>query len=181
MSQDRCNDPGFARTRWVYGGASVLIGAYVTGLVLATAPSSAVVDDTYELAYPALELANVNNSWGFFSPDPGPGDLPRYEVVDGDGVRHEFMWMEELDRWDPAYFRYTTLYVAIIDAPELYGDGAARFLCERHRSLNPRKITFTVAHQVDVLPEDYLAGRGIMDDARVERLFSRRCDGKPLP
>ena len=86
MPDDRCSG-GFAHAPWVYGALSGAVVLYVGGLLLAAGPSSTLIDDAYEVAYPALELANINNDWGFFSPDPGPGDLPRYEVVDGEG-RH---------------------------------------------------------------------------------------------
>lgn len=173
---DSCNG-GFPHPRWVYAALSGAACAYVGGLLLAAGPSSTFVDDVYELAYPVLELANVNNDWGFFSPVPGPGDLPRYEVVDRDGKTHRFSWMEDLRGADPAYFRYTTLMVNVIDDPEAYGDGAAAMLCRKHADLGPRKIVFTVAHQVDRTPQEVLEGKGIMDDAELEKLFFRRCDG----
>jgi len=173
MPDDRCSD--FPHPRWVYGALSGAVVLYVGGLLLAAGPPADVVVDAYEFAYPALELGNVNNDWGFFSPDPGPGDLPRYEVVDGDGRTHPFGWMEDLDRWDPAFFRYTTLFVNVMDDPEVYGDGAAAFLCREHADLEPRKIVFTVAHQRDRSPADVLAGRGILENMPVDKLYFRHC------
>ncbi len=174
-ADDRCAGPR-PHPRWVYGALSGLIVLYVSGLLLAAGPSSDLIDDVYEVAYPALELGNINNDWGFFSPDPGPGDVPRYEVVDGDGNTHAFEWMEALDRWDPAFFRYTTLLVAVIDSPRTYGPGATAMLCRRHADLKPRKIVFTVAHQVDQSPEDILGGKTIMSEAEVERLYFLPCE-----
>jgi hypothetical protein len=175
MPDDRCSG-GFAHAPWVYGALSGIVVLYVGGLLLAAGPDSDVVNDAYEFAYPALELANVNNDWGFFSPDPGPGDLPRYEVIDGDGKTHRFELMETLDRWDPAFFRYTTLYVNLIEDRETYGDAGAVFLCRKHADLRPRKIVFTVAHQVSFSPQDVLDGKGILDDMPVEKLYFRHCD-----
>lgn len=174
MPDDRCTG-GLPHARWVYGALSGVVVLYVGGLLLAAGPSSTLVDDAYEVAYPALELANINNDWGFFSPDPGPGDLPRYEVVDGDGTLHRFAWMEALERADPAYFRYTTLIVNIADEPEAYGDAAARFLCRKHADLRPRKIIFTIAHQLDKYPEEVAAGATITDDMPLEKLYFRHC------
>lgn len=175
MPNDRCTG-GFAHPRWVYGALSGVVVAYVSGLLLAAGPGSDLVTDAYEVAYPALELANINNDWGFFSPDPGPGDLPRYEIIDGDGTTHRFAWMEALEGADPAYFRYTTLFVNVMDEPRSYGDAAARFLCRKHADLRPRKVVFTVAHQVEFTPEDILDGKGILDDMPLEKLYFRRCD-----
>lgn len=174
MPEDRCS--GAPVPGWIYGALSAAIVTYVAGLVLAAAPSSELVDDLYEVAYPALELANVNNDWGFFSPDPGPADVPRYEVIDSDGKRHAFEMMEALDRWDPAYFRYTTLFVGVVDSPEAYGDGATAFLCRRHADLDPYKIVYVVARQADHYPADVLDGADIMDHAEVDRLYFRHCD-----
>jgi len=171
---DRCSG-GFPHAPWVYGALSGAVVLYVGGLLLAAGPASDLVTDAYQVAYPALEMANVNNDWGFFSPDPGPGDLPRYEVIDGEGKTHRFSWMEALDRWDPAYFRYTTLLVNVIDDAEAYGDGAAAYLCRKHADLEPRKIVFTVAHQVDRPPADVLDGHGITDDMPLEKLYFKPC------
>ena len=174
MADERCSG-GFPHAPWVYGALSGVVVAYVGALLIAAGPESELVGDAYDVAYPALELANINNDWGFFSPDPGPGDLPRYEVIDGDGKTHAFEWMEALDRWDPAFFRYTTLFVNVIDNGDIYGDPAAAFLCRKHADLEPRKIVFTVAHQVDRAPEDVLAGKGILEDMPVEKLYFKPC------
>lgn len=174
MPDDRCSG-GFPHPRWVYGALSGVVVLYVGGLLLAAAPPSALMNDAYDAAYPALELANVNNDWGFFSPDPGPGDLPRYEVIDGEGNTHRFTWMEDLDRWDPAFFRYTTLFVNVIDDGGVYGPGAAALLCRKHADLAPRKIVFTVAHQLPFEPGDILSGKDILDDMPVDKLYFLPC------
>ena len=176
MPDERCSG-GPPHSRGVYGALSGVIVLYVTALLLAAAPASDLMNDAYDAAYPALELANVNNDWGFFSPDPGPGDLPRYEVVDRQGRTNRFSWMEDLDRWDPAFFRYTTLFVNVIEDGEVYGDGATAFLCRKHADLQPRKIVFTVAHQVDMAPQDILDGKDLLDDMPVDKLYFRPCPG----
>ena len=81
-----------------------------------------------------------------------------------------------MDRWDPAFFRYTTLFVNVMEDSEAYGDGAAVFLCRKHADLRPRKIVFTVARQVERSPQDVLDGHGILDDMPVEKLYFRHCE-----
>jgi Fe-S-cluster formation regulator IscX/YfhJ len=144
-------------------------------MLVAAAPGSATMAEVYPLFRPFLRAFDLEHDWGFFAPDPGTGHVVRYEVRDAAGDMHAFALTEELDRWDPAYFRRTTLYTKISSSDSDYAAGAVRWLCRRHADLDPRSIRFVVAHQQPVAPEEFLDGVDIMGDLDVRHRDWRAC------
>ena len=121
----------------------------------------------YPYFRPYLHALALDTRWAFFAPDPTRGRALRYTVEDARGARHEFRPSETLSRWEPGYFRLTTLYAAIRpDAPALVAS-AGGHLCRRHAGLEPRSVTFTLRDATVVTPEEYLAGARPLDARHV--------------
>ncbi len=161
------------------GVGSTAAAAWVALMLVAAGPGSDTMAKIYPRVEPVLHLFNVDNEWGFFAPNPDVGTVARYRVTDSAGQEHEHALHEALDRWDPMFLRYTTLYMAIVESADTYEAGAARYLCRRHADLEPRTIAIVVAEQAVVTPEDYLAGTGILDGVDIEVRPARRCpDGE---
>lgn len=164
------------RPRWWMLPASLLILWHLTAIVLGPAPPSHVAGELYPVFKPYLRVLNLDHTWGFFSPEPSEGRRLRYAVIDAGGARREFRPYEALSRWDPSYFRFTTLYAALdADVPG-HLRAAADYLCRRHAVLGPRAVVFEAVEQRRISPEMYLAGARPLDP---EHLDHRELE--PLP
>ncbi len=164
------------RARISYALGSLFVVAFVLGLLIAAGPGSYTMGKVYPVVQPALGAVNIDNDWGFFAPDPGPGSVARYVVRDRDGRTHEFGMTEAMPRWSLAYFRYTTLYMAIAQSPEYYLPGAVAYLCRQHADLDPVSITVILADQQDVTAQEFLEGKDPMADLEISKVGPRRCD-----
>jgi hypothetical protein len=161
---------------------SLAAASWVAVMLVGAGPGSDTMGKIYPVVEPLLDLFGVDNEWGFFAPNPDVGTVVRYRVVDGRGREHEHALHEDLDRSDPMFLRYTTLFMAIADNPETYEPGAVRYLCRRHADLDPRSIAIVVAEQAVVTPEEFLEGTGILDGLEIEVRPARRCpDAEVLP
>src|SRR5688572_32655797 len=98
------------RSRIAYAVGSAAVAWVAAAMIVGAAPGSSTMAKVYPLFQPFLQTFDMQHDWGFFAPDPGTGHVVRYEVRDAGGEVHAFALTEELDRWDPAYFRFTTLY-----------------------------------------------------------------------
>lgn len=164
------------RARIGYGLGSMFVTLFVLGLLIAAGPGSYTMSKVYPVMQPTLAVVNIDNDWGFFAPDPGPGSIARYVVRDGSGRTHEFGMSETVPRWSAAYFRYTTLYMAVAQSPEYYLPGAVAYLCRQHEALDPVSITVILANQQDITAEEFVAGKRPMDDLEIVKVGPRRCD-----
>lgn len=167
------------RARIGYAFGSLFVAAFVIGLVIAAGPGSYTMGKVYPVVQPALGAVNIDNDWGFFAPDPGPGSVARYVVRDAEGRTHEFGMTEALPRWSLAYFRYTTLYMAVAQSPEYYLPGAVAYLCREHADLDPVSVTVILADQQDVSAQEFVEGKDPMADLEISKVGPRRCD-QPL-
>jgi len=140
----------------------------VAAILIGPAPGSELMGTVYPYFRPYLRALALDTRWAFFAPNPTRGRTLRYTVEDAQGARHEFRPTESLARWEPGYFRLTTLYAALRpDAPALVAS-AGRYLCRRHAALAPRSVTFVLRDGRVVTPEEYLAGARPLDDGHVE-------------
>ena len=138
-------------------------------MLVAAGPASWTMAKIYPVFKPFLRLVNLEHEWGFFAPDPGTGHFVRYEVRDADGKKHKFELTEALARWDPAYFRLTSMYTKYSYKDSDYAELAVATLCRRHADLRPRRARFVVAHQVEVSPDEFREGKGTLDEFRMSR------------
>jgi Fe-S-cluster formation regulator IscX/YfhJ len=157
------------RDKLAYAAGSITVTWVVASMLVAAGPASWTMAKIYPAFKPFLELADLEHEWGFFAPDPGTGHVVRYDVRDADGNKHAFRLTEELRRWDPAYFRLTTLYTKFSYKESDYAEIAIGSLCRRHAALRPREARFVVAHQVEVSPEEFREGKGTMDELQIVR------------
>ena len=144
-------------------GGSGLATVYALMMFIGAAPGSDTMGKIYPKIEPALDTLNIDNEWGFFAPNPDPGTLVRYRVTDGEGTVHEFNMTEAADALDPAYLRYTTLYVSIVESPDEYEVGAVKYLCRMHADMDPRAIAFVHIEQDVVTHKEFLEGQSILD------------------
>jgi hypothetical protein len=164
------------------GVGSIAAAGWVAVMLIGAGPGSDTMSKVYPVVEPLLDFLNIDNEWGFFAPNPDVGTVVRYRVVDGSGATHELELHESLDRLDPMFLRYTTLYIAIVENADDYEPGAVRYLCRRHADLEPRSIAIVVAEQAVVTPEEFVAGTGILDGLDIEIRPARRCpDGEVVP
>ena len=158
---------------------SIAAAAWVAMMLIGAGPGSDTMSKLYPKVEPVLDFFNVDNEWGFFAPNPEVGTVVRYRLVDGNGEPHDFHLHEALVRWDPMFLRYTTLYMSIVENEDAFEPGAVRYLCHRHADMSPRTIAIVVAEQDVVTPDEFLEGRGILDDLDITVRTARRCpDGE---
>jgi hypothetical protein len=150
-----------------YAVGSLAVAFLAVAMLVGAAPGSFTMAKVYPLFQPFLRTFDLAHDWGFFAPDPGTGHVVRYDVLDERGETHAFRLTEELDRWDPAYFRFTTLYTNASVEDGNYERPTIHYLCRRHAELSPREIRIVVAHQKAVSPEEFRDGVGTMDDLEV--------------
>jgi Fe-S-cluster formation regulator IscX/YfhJ len=155
------------REKVAYAVGSLVVAWISASLLVAAGPASATMAKVYPLFEPGLRTFDLEHDWGFFAPDPGTGHVVRYEVRDAHGETRAFGLTEELERWDPAYFRFTTLYTKASVVGAGYEDGALRMLCRRHADIDPTSIRIVVAHQKPVSAEEYLEGVDPMENLDV--------------
>lgn len=151
------------RPRLIYLVMSAFVAWHTLALVIAPAPSSAVlVQAPRALLQPYLTFFRLDNPWNFFAPTIGGAEL-RYIVEDAAGVRTGFASAERTNWFQPTYLWFRDWNYAIMDNPELYAERAAELLCRKHASLRPASITFVERDRSEFKPEDWLNGKRPMD------------------
>lgn len=160
---------------------SLAVAWIAASMLVAAAPGSATMAKIYPFFRPFLDTFDLRHDWGFFAPDPGTGHVVRYEVRGADDATHAFALTEELHRFDPAYFRLTTLYTKASTQDSDYAAGAVRFLCRRHADLDPVEVRLVVAHQRAVTPDAFLDGVDPMADLDVRHRPWSPCPPEDAP
>jgi hypothetical protein len=152
------------RERATYAAMSAFVAWHTAATVIAPAPVVSEAVKSLRVPFqPYLSLLRLDNLWDFFAPNVGHGSQLRYIVEDTGGNHHPFMPDRDLSWFHPNFFWFRSWYTAIIDAPEIYADSAAAFLCRKHASLHPVSVILLAADEGDFAPEDQLDGKHPID------------------
>lgn len=149
-----------SRERLTYIAMSVFLAWHTAATIVAPAPNnSAMMVAIRPIFEPYLKLLRLDNPWDFFAPSVEYGAELRYVVEDAAGTRHTFVPSDSLSWYHPNYFWSRSWYYGIMDDPDVYADGAAAFLCQKHTELRPASITFFEYQQSDFTPDDHRSGK----------------------
>lgn len=165
--------------RW-YVVASVLIALHLLAVWTApfsVGPSSPLAGSMQQVMRPYLDAMFLNHGYKFFAPDPGPGQLIRYELEMPDGSTVNGRFPDLKQQWPRLlYHRHLMLSDRTSGPPEApwiqaYARSFAQHLLKRHGA---RKATlYQVTHALPA-PHDVLAGMKLDDPVlyRERRLIS---------
>jgi hypothetical protein len=163
------NPPGRRTlTGWRLWLASAFLLWHCAAMVVAPAPGSYALSKIFPAFWPYLSALHLYNEWSFFAPHPDRGRMLLYTIETADGQSRTYPLTAALQRSDPAFSRYTTLYTEIARQDSPFYEAAADYLCRRHRDIAPVRLTFLVRHQLLLTPDDYKAGKRPLDDEFLE-------------
>lgn len=165
------------RHRLGYFLASLFVIWQSLVIIIGPSPTSYTMNKIYPVFEPYLTLFHLDNNWAFFAEDPARGTMVHYSILDENNQRHDFPLSETLQRSNPAFSRYTSLFDAIADNNKRYVTSTAQYLCKQHEDLGTRWLTFVLRKQKPFTIEDYRQGRLPLEDAfiRERRLPTVKC------
>jgi hypothetical protein len=154
-------------SRWLWPTGLVLAFWQAVMILLGPAPGSYLKSlvDPYTLPY--LRLLNLDNRWAFFAPNPGRGRLVSVRYGWNDGTVRTAELTRALDRWHPAYLRYTSLLSDIHDGRPGYVESAAHHLCRLYPQA--RTVQFVIELQLAPSAEEVVGGLSPLDERFLER------------
>lgn len=153
------------RERLGYAAASAFLIWHCCAMIVAPAPASDLRALAQRLQKPYLALFRLDNTWSFFAPEVPAGTFLRYVVEDSGGTSHAFDPISMLSGLSPSYIWYASWFDEVVNKPELFAEGAGKFLCREHASLHPLTVTLIGIRQKPFLPKDQLAGLHPLDPA----------------
>lgn len=152
------------RESLTYTAMSVFVAWHTVAMVIAPAPDdSLMAQSARRLFQPYLSLFRLDNHWNFFAPDINQGFRLRYDIEDAAGKLHTISPADELNWFHPNYFWFGSWYFSILDSPDIHGDTAAAFFCDKHASLHPAAITLLEIQEKDFSPVDQRNGKHRLD------------------
>lgn len=151
------------RRRIIVVTQSLFLLWHSLALVVGPAPGSYSMGKIYPAFKPYLEFLQMDNSWGFFSPEPGPGIVLRYDIEDTSGREYHFKPFEGTDRTGSIGLRRSALgYRLSLD--DSFKESFARLLCRKHANLASVKVRLILIRQKLLSPEAYASGHRPLDE-----------------
>jgi hypothetical protein len=151
------------RQRLILTAMSLLLVWHSVAIVVAAAPSSAIMRSASLLFEPYLSLFRLRNEWSFYAPDVRVEPGFRYVVEDASGQRHTFVPADELSRYLPTDIWVKDWYIHVMDNSDTYSEFVAAYLCREHAALHPVSITLEEIDQKEFSPDDQLSGKHPFD------------------
>jgi hypothetical protein len=126
---------------------------------------------------PYLQAAFLDNGYRFFSPEPGPGHLVRYEVTTHDGRQIEGTFPDKKAQWPRLlYHRYFMLseFLNTISGPQAaelataYQESYANHLVDKY---DAKEVKLYLRHHRLPTMEEVLAGKKLSDPEFYEERY----------
>ena len=128
---------------------------------------------------PYTNSLRLDETWQFYGPDPGLGTVLRYGVTSAETQKyHRVNLTEDLDRSDPAFYRYTTVFIYTVDYPA-FRTSLLEYLCRKHADLAPATVHLETFRQRPLTREAYLRGDRPLDAAYLRRSDVARVSCRP--
>jgi len=169
------------RDRLFFGCASLFILWHAMVMLFAAGPSCYLSSKLSPVLSPYKDLFYLSGSWEFFAEQEV--FHPIHYTIHAKGRKKYKFSLTDLPHSNPRFTRKLNLYrQGFIDLTAeqavTFRKDAAAYLCQTHKDLTPKAITFEIWTPQMLSREEYIRGERLMDGAEITRLGPYSCKKK---